>query len=143
MDVTDVVRRHNPSAVWPVPANFRRVYTHAVELPRGARWLLIAGQIGVAPDGRVAEGFPAQCRQAIANVEALLAAASMTRSDLVKVTYYLTRTADLPALSEVRHECWASETPPAVTTLVVAALARPELLVEIEAVAAKPANREQ
>jgi hypothetical protein len=42
----------------------------------------------------------------------------------------LTRAVDLPTLGELRRKRWASATPPAVTTLVVAALARPELLVE-------------
>jgi enamine deaminase RidA (YjgF/YER057c/UK114 family) len=37
---------------------------------------------------------------------------------------------------ELRRKRWASPTPPAVTTLVVAALARPELLIEIDVTAA-------
>ncbi len=70
------------------------------------------------------------------NVEELLAAAKMAISDIVKVTYYLTRPTDLPALSEARTRRWKSDAPPAVTTLVVAALARPDLLIEIEVTAA-------
>jgi 2-iminobutanoate/2-iminopropanoate deaminase len=70
------------------------------------------------------------------NVEALLADAGMIVSDIVKVAYYLTRLEDLPVLGAIRTNRWRTETPPAVTTLVVAALARPELLVEIEVTAA-------
>jgi enamine deaminase RidA (YjgF/YER057c/UK114 family) len=70
------------------------------------------------------------------NVEALLAAAAMTHTNIVKLVFYLTRTVDLPMLGELRRKRWASATPPAVTTLVVAALARPELLVEIDVTAA-------
>jgi 2-iminobutanoate/2-iminopropanoate deaminase len=54
----------------------------------------------------------------------------MTHTDIVKLVFYLTRAVDLPTLGELRRKRWASSTPPAVTTLVVAALARPELLVE-------------
>lgn len=72
----------------------------------------------------------------MANVEELLAAANMAISDIIKVNYYLTRAADLPALSEARTRRWKTGSPPAVTTLVVAALARPDLLIEIEVTAA-------
>ena len=60
----------------------------------------------------------------------------MTHTDIVKLAFDLTRALDLPTLGELRRKRWASSTPPAVTTHVVAALARPELLVEIEVTAA-------
>jgi enamine deaminase RidA (YjgF/YER057c/UK114 family) len=60
----------------------------------------------------------------------------MTRSDVVKATFFLTRTGDLPAFGEARRRRWASDRPPAVTTIIVAALARPDALVEVEATAA-------
>lgn len=130
------IRRHAPDTVWNVPDAFRRIYSHAVEIPADRRLLLISGQVGVAPDGAVVSGFAAQCAQAMANVEALLAAAECRPADMVKITYYLTHAADLPVLAAMREARWGSSNPPAVTTLVVAALARPELLVEIEVTAA-------
>lgn len=130
--------RHNPATVWPVPEAFRAIYAHAVETPAGGRFLFVSGQLGLAPDGGLAQGFGAQCEQAMRDVEHLLEAAGMTEADLVKVAYYVTRADDLPALGEARRRRWASVAPPAVTTLVVAALARPDLLVEIEAIAAAP-----
>lgn len=130
------MKRHAPAALWPVPNSFRGIYAHAVELAAPARMLFVSGQIGTAPDGRVPANFAAQCDQAMANVEALLAAAGMAKTDIVKVTYYVTSAADLPALALARARRWASDAPPAVTTLVVAGLARPDLLVEIEVVAA-------
>jgi enamine deaminase RidA (YjgF/YER057c/UK114 family) len=128
--------RHNPEAVWPVPEGFRSIYAHGVELRSNARLLFVSGQIGIAPDGGLACDFAAQCEVAMMNVEALLAAAAMTHTNIVKLVFYLTRAVDLPMLSELRRKRWASSTPPAITTLVVAALARPELLVEIDATAA-------
>lgn len=130
------MQAHNPSTVWPVPEAFRAIYAHAVEAPVGARQLHVSGQLGVTPDGLMRPDFIGQLGAAMDNVEALLAAAGMTRADVVKATFFLTRTEDLPALSEARRRRWASDRPPAVTTLVVAALARPDALVEVEVTAA-------
>jgi enamine deaminase RidA (YjgF/YER057c/UK114 family) len=132
----EAVLRHNPEAVWPVPESFRSIYAHGVELRSNARLLFVSGQIGIAPDGSLAPDFAAQCEVAMTNVEAMLAAAAMTHTNIVKLVFYLTRAVDLPTLGELRRKRWASSTPPAVTTLVVSALARPELLVEIDATAA-------
>jgi len=101
-----------------------------------ARLLFLSGQIGVAPDGSLATHFEAQCEVAMTNIETLLTAGAMKQADIVKLVFYLTRAADLPTLGELRRKRWASPTPPAVTTLVVAALARPELLIEIDVTAA-------
>lgn len=128
-------KRHNPTTVPAVPAAFSMIYSHAVEIPPGMRLLLISGQVGIAPDGMLRSGFRDQCLQAMANVEALLAAAGLRPVDMAKITYYLTDTADLPELTALRQERWGSANPPAVTTLVVTALARPELTIEIDVVA--------
>ncbi len=57
---------------------------------------------------------------------------------MVKATLFLTRKEDLPALGGARRERWASERPSAVTVIVVAALARPDALLEVEVAAAVP-----
>lgn len=132
--------RHNPASVWRVPDAFRSIYSHAVEVPDGARTLFISGQVGVASDGTLRPDFATQLEQAMDNVEALLAAARMTTANVVKASYYLTRAADLPALGEARRRRWAKRGPEAVTVIVVAALARAEYLIEIEVTAA--ANRD-
>ncbi|HWK46534.1 MAG TPA: RidA family protein [Stellaceae bacterium] len=129
-------KNHNPSTVWPVPDTFRGVYSHAFEVPTGKRLLFISGQVGVAPDGTLPSDFAVQCEQAMDNVEALLEAAGMARVDIVKLTYFLTRAEDAPTLGQIRRRRWASDQAPSVTALVVSALARPEYLFEIEAIAA-------
>jgi 2-iminobutanoate/2-iminopropanoate deaminase len=134
--MTVTASRRNPASVWARPEQFRSIYSHAVEVSAGARLLLISGQIGVAPDGTIRAGFAAQCEQAMDNVEALLADAKMTTADVVKITYFLTRAEDLASLGDIRRRRWASAEPPAVTTIVVAALARADYLVEIEVTAA-------
>ena len=57
-------------------------------------------------------------------------------ADVVKVTYYLTDPANVALLRKVRDR-FIVDPPPAATLAVIKALAAPELLFEIEAVAAK------
>ena len=58
-------------------------------------------------------------------------------ADVVKITCFLTDVANYPAYSKVRSETFPSD-PPASSTVVVAGLVRPELLVEVEAVVHLP-----
>ena len=126
------MKRHNPVPVLPA---YEAVFAHGVEVPPGARTLYVSGQVGVGDDGRTVEGgFDAQCGQAIANVEAVLASAGMALDDIVKVTIYLTRREDIPRLRDIRAERLAVA--PTVTMVLVAGLHAPDWLVEIEAVAA-------
>jgi len=134
------LQTHNPSTVWTVPETFQTIYTHATEVSGGARQLYISGQLGISPEGVMQPDFAGQLDTAMNNVEALLASAGMTRSDMAKATFFLTRTEDLPALSEAQRRRWASDRPPAVTTIIVASLARPDALVEVEVTAAAPAG---
>ncbi|MCF4127284.1 RidA family protein [Methylobacterium sp. SyP6R] len=124
----------DPPTVWTVPEPFRTIYIHACEVPAG-RLLFVSGQFGVAPDGRIREDFAGQLGQAMDNVEALLAAASLGLPHVAKATFFLTRAADLAELGQMRRARWASDRPAAVTVLVVAGLARPDALVEVEVTA--------
>jgi enamine deaminase RidA (YjgF/YER057c/UK114 family) len=125
------MKRHNP---FPVLGNYGAIYAHGVEVPAGARTLHVSGQVGIDSDGKTVEGgFDAQCRQAIANLERVLASADMTLADIVKITVYLTRREDLPRLRDVRTDRLAVA--PAVTVVIVAGLHDPEWLVEVDAVA--------
>jgi enamine deaminase RidA (YjgF/YER057c/UK114 family) len=78
-----------------------------------------------------------QSRQVMANIRAIVETAGATMQDVVKITCYLINGADYPAYSKVRSETFPSD-PPASTTVMVAALVRPELLVEVEAVVHVP-----
>lgn len=126
-----MLKRHNPSTI---TAPFSR-YIHGVEGPGSARWLHISGQVGVAPDGQTAQGAEAQMEQAWHNIFAILESAGMTHHDLVKITVYLTRTEDIGRYRDVRDRMLAGAEP-ASTLLIIAGLANPDWLVEIEAVAA-------
>lgn len=126
------MKRHNPISVLK---SYDAIYAHAVEVPAAARTVYVSGQVGVrGDDGLVDGGFEDQCRQAIANVEVVLASAAMTLKDIVKVTVFLTRREDLRLLRNVRTKYLAVA--PAFTVVIVAGLHDPNWLVEIEAVAA-------
>lgn len=122
----------NPSTVHTPAAN----YSHAIEVGPNARWLTISGQIGVQPDGTIADGFEAQCRTAFNNLLAILADAGMGPEDVVKQTTFLTRREDLATYRTVREAAMGGHKP-ASTLLFVAGLAAPDFLVEIEMTAAK------
>jgi enamine deaminase RidA (YjgF/YER057c/UK114 family) len=126
---------HNPATVWQVPDAFRSIYSHACEAEGFKRLLSISGQFGVATDGKLGADFGAQCEQAMDNVEALLAAGRMNTAQIIKITYYVTRATDFPTLVEIRRKRWSWEPAPSVTAIVVSGLARPEYLIEIEALA--------
>jgi 2-iminobutanoate/2-iminopropanoate deaminase len=126
------VKSYNPVTV----ATPLGPYSHAVEVPPNARWLYIAGQIGNALDGSMAADIDGQADQTWKNIEAILASAGMGVENLVKCTHYLTRADDVAAYGKVRSR-HLGDARPASIFVVVTALARPGILVEVEAVAAK------
>ena len=126
----------NPFAVADA---YRDVYSHAI-LANGGRLLTVSGQVGVAPDGRLAAGFEGQCRQAFANVDAALGAAGMSTADIVRLGFFLVRREDATALTALRRELLPGIRP-AITNVLVAGLISPDWLIEIEALAITPSNQ--
>jgi 2-iminobutanoate/2-iminopropanoate deaminase len=112
------------------------LYSHATLVPPGARWLYLSGQLGIAPDGTIPASFEAQAAQCFENICAILAEGGMGFPDVVRLDTFLVDPADLPAYMAVRDR-HVSDPPPASTLLVIQALARPQLRIEIEAVAAQ------
>ena len=111
-------------------------YSQGALVDGPARWLNIAGQVGAKPDGSLEPGFEAQARRSWANLIAVLHAADMALGDIVKTNVFLTRAADVAASRAIREEVLKGHAT-AATLLVVSALAHPDLLIEVEAVAAK------
>jgi len=114
-------------------------FSHAVEAPAGSRIVFLAGQTSVDPDGRALHpgDMGAQLEQAFDNLEAVLAQAGLTLANLVRLNYYVT---DMAAYAGARDVVAARLGPlpvkPSGCLLGVTCLARPELMVEIEATAA-------
>lgn len=120
---------HNPPELAARPT-----YNHAIEVPAGARTLYIAGQVGWDADCNIEEGITAQTRKAFANLRAVLQSAGMDFENIVKTTIYLTDSAYIPDYTKVRSEM-LGRNKPASTLVVIKDLARPGLLVEIDATA--------
>jgi enamine deaminase RidA (YjgF/YER057c/UK114 family) len=125
---------HNP----PTIADPIGAYSHGIEVPPNARWLYVAGQVGVRKDGSVPPTVEAQAEVAWQNIEAILAAAGMQITDIVKMTAFLVNLEDFPKYAATRAKFLGGHRP-ASTGLVIRSLVKPEYLVEVEAVAAKAA----
>ncbi|MEU6342900.1 MULTISPECIES: RidA family protein [unclassified Streptomyces] len=110
-------------------------YSHVV-MGEG-RFVAISGQIALDADGEVVgPGDPAaQARQVFANLGRCLAAAGADWGDVAKLTFFVTDVAVLPAVRAARDAHIDTARPPASTAVQVAALFRPELLLEVEAYA--------
>lgn len=118
----------NPSSV-AAPSSS---YSHGVLMGAQSKRLIVSGQVGVRPDGSIAEGIQAQTEQAIDNLFNVIAAAQMKVTDIVKITTFLTSADDLAGMREVRSAKFGAHAP-ASTLLIVAGLANPKFLIEIEA----------
>ncbi len=105
----------------------------------GRRTIYIAGQVSIDERGALvgAGDLAAQTAQALRNVGLALAAADASYSDVVKITTYVVnyKPEHRPVIGRARAAFFPSEKPPASTLVGVAALAMPEWLIEIEAVA--------
>ncbi len=100
-------------------------------------WFILSGQIGLRADGSLAgEDGEAQFRQCLENIANLLTAAGLTLDDLVFLRFYLTDPNDIAPTRVIRNAFLGTRKVPS-TLLVISALARPELKIEIEAIAAR------
>ena len=109
---------------------------HGVEVPAGARFMFTNGQVGTRPDGTTPESAIEQADEIFRRLRAILEAASMSLADVVRFTVYFTDRAHRDAFFAVRDRVMGDHKPGA-TLLIISGLARPELKIEVEAVAAK------
>lgn len=122
----------NPDTVYPPLGP----YSQTVKVPRDAELLFVAGQVGMDAEGRLAEGPRKQAEQAFRNVVACLRAQGMRRRDLVKITVYLTDPRYIDDYRAARNKV-LGEVRPTSALLIVQSLFTPDILVEVEAWAAK------
>lgn len=109
-------------------------YSHVVTIPSG-RLVWTSGQIGMAADGSVPAGWEAQTRLAFGNVGRALEAAGAGWPDVVKLTIYVLSIDALAVVRTVRDEYVDTSAPPTSSLVQIAGLIRPDLLIEVEAVA--------
>ena len=107
-------------------------YSHACLVQGPSRRLVLSGQVGLAPDGSLPATAEGQITQSLANLRTLLAAHGMGPRDIVKVTVFLTDPALIGAWRKLRDEALEGHAPTS-TLLIVAGLADPRFVVEVEA----------
>jgi len=122
-------------ALQPASVRAKGSYSPGWEVSEG-RLVYVAGQIPWDADGQtVAKGdVVGQARRVFENIGSVLAEAGATLDDVIKITIFTTDISHRDAISQVRSETFRPPYP-ASTQVAVAALADPDWLVEIEAVA--------
>jgi enamine deaminase RidA (YjgF/YER057c/UK114 family) len=125
--------KHIHSDETPAPLS---AHSDAVLIPPGAAILVSSGQIGMLKDGTIPKDTEQQIEAAFDNAEAVLRAAGMTMSDVVKMTTFITDPRYRDAFRAVRAKR-VGNPPPSSTRIVVTSLSMPEMKVEIEIIAAK------
>jgi len=120
---------------WPAPKGY------ANGIVGSGTFALLGGQIGWDADGKFADGFLGQVRQALANIRVLLEAAGTGPESLARLTWYVT---DMEAYRSSLRELGAiyreeiGRTYPSMALVQVVSLVEPEAMVEIEATAILP-----
>jgi 2-iminobutanoate/2-iminopropanoate deaminase len=111
------------------------LYSHVVAV-EGKRTIFVSGQLARDRHGNVVGkgDMRTQLRQVGENIKAALAAAGASLQDIVKATTYVTDIEEFFRHVDVRMEYFGAL--PASTTVEVRRLAHPDLLVEIEVIAA-------
>jgi enamine deaminase RidA (YjgF/YER057c/UK114 family) len=112
------------------------LYSDAIETGPNLRWLMTSGTPGFVDANRMPPDIASQSEHAWENVLRVLSKAGMTVDDIVKVTQYLTRPEDVKAYAAVRNR-FLGTARPASMLLVIPQLVWPNLLVEVEIIAAK------
>jgi enamine deaminase RidA (YjgF/YER057c/UK114 family) len=121
------------------------MYSHGMIAP-ATEIVVVAGQVGMNRSGKlVGPGdVAAQTKQALDNVRAVLEAAGCGMGDVIRFQTFLTHASDIEGFMQARHEVFPRHFPgrvyPPNTLLIVSRLVKPELLVEIEAMAVRPAK---
>jgi enamine deaminase RidA (YjgF/YER057c/UK114 family) len=117
-------------------------YAHAVTA--SGRLAFISGQVALDADGKLVgpDDLAAQTRQALGNVHRVLRTLGANWPDVIRFSWYVTDTSEIQVIRDIRDEfirpALGDRPNPASTLVQVAGLFRPDLLIEVEAVAALP-----
>lgn len=114
-------------------------YSHGIEVPEGHKLVLCSGQLGIDAMGNVPPDCSGQSEICFANIAAILGEAGLGLEHVVRINAYVTDRAHLRAYMDVRNTLF-SDPLPASTLMIVSGFARPEFFVEVEAIAAGPAQ---
>lgn len=120
-----------PSSIHPPFAP----YSHAVLVPEGQKLVFCSGQLGIDVNGRIPLDCGAQTELIFANIAEILAEAGLGLEHIIRINAFVTGREHLKPYMDVRNRLFTAPLP-ASTLMIVSGFARPEFVVEIEAVAA-------
>jgi enamine deaminase RidA (YjgF/YER057c/UK114 family) len=134
----------NEAYDYPKPSSFSRALRLDI---KGVTILLISGTASVDEDGKTVHvgDFRAQCWRTYQNITGLLEAEGATWKDIVRTTCYLRDIErDYEAFNEIRTQFFKEQEldPLPASTAIQAILCRPDLLIEIEAIAIFESDRD-
>jgi enamine deaminase RidA (YjgF/YER057c/UK114 family) len=117
---------------WQDPLGFSQAWR--VDEPRSV--VFVSGQTALSAEGQLVGigDFDAQAQQVFANLATVLEQSGASLASIVKVTAYLTDIKRLPDYARVKAE-HISGPQPASTAIEVSSLARPGMMLEVEAIA--------
>ncbi|HBF28956.1 Rid family hydrolase [Rhizobium sp.] len=111
-------------------------YNHGLLVPPGASLLVTSGQLGIAPDDTIPADVEGQAVLCFEAIRAILAQASMSFADVLRISAFVTRREDFAPYMAVRDR-YTLEPKPVSTLIIVNGFTRPEFLVEVEVTAAR------
>ena len=125
----------NPASVSPP---IKPHYSNSIRIESGPL-LFVAGQVALDHDGNLVgkDDIRAQAKQVLENIRLIVEANGGTMADLAQVTVYVRNITAFNTISDIRETYFPSDGP-ASAIVEVSALAWPEFLIEISAVAALP-----
>ena len=123
----------NPPGL-PEPGS--NTYHHVARVPAGSELFFLAGQTGRRLDGTMAESIQEQAECVFTNIRVILEGCGLNPSHLVKLQIFMTDREHRMIMHEARRKILGDAKPPS-TVLIVKGLGRPEVLIEVDATAAR------
>nr|OQO13833.1 hypothetical protein B0A51_17530 [Rachicladosporium sp. CCFEE 5018] len=129
-----------PSTLVYNPHNTRisPYYSYVAQQPPNSTLITFAGQIGIRPDGSIPSDPIEQIREAFLNLRKCLDAAGARTEDILKFTYFIVNYDPSNPQHRVPVSEFLGDHRPATTLVPVTALALPNIIFEVDAIAAIP-----
>ncbi len=115
-------------------------YSHTAVVPAGTELVFLSGQVGARPDGSTPPTLAEQADQAFANIVQLLAAHDFQPDAIVKLTLFIVAGQDIQVVRNARIKHLGNHRPTS-TAVFISQLADPKWFVEVDAVAARSAQK--
>jgi len=127
----------NPANVTFPKNHAPSIISHAVKASGARDTVYISGQVSTNEKGDIVGvgNLEAQIHQVFRNLEKVLMSAGATLKDVVSLNAYMKDITQVDVFRRLRRQYLDVENPPAITTVGVTGLARPDLLIEIAAIA--------